>query len=161
MPSVFENRPPGARRAAMCSSYVFFAPLTCRRRTVFFFGGGGHSYAEELCANNADYWMPAQFTSDDNPLAHYTTTAAEIYDQTDGEIDCFIAGAGTGGTINGCGRWFKEKKPSCRIICVEPSESRPLVGLPPELHGVVGIGAGVELPLLEKLAPGQPFEEVR
>lgn len=70
-------------------------------------------------------------------------------------MDCFIGGAGTGGTINGVGRYLKEKNADCHVVCVEPTESRVLVGEEPEMHGVVGIGAGLKLPLLEELAPGQ------
>lgn len=114
-------------------------------------------YANDLVENNPGYWTPSQFDSDDNPLAHFTTTGPEIWEQTGGDIDCFIAGAGTGGTLNGVARFLKEKNPNCHVVCAEASESRVLVGEEPKLHGVVGISAGVTLPLLEKLAPGQAF----
>jgi len=116
-------------------------------------------YSKELVDQNADYWTPSQFDSDDNPLAHATGTGPEIWDQTGGEIDCFIAGAGTGGTLNGVGQFLKAKKPACHVVCVEPSEARVLVGGTPGMHGVVGIGANLQLPLLEKLAPGQDWKD--
>jgi len=114
-------------------------------------------YARELVESNPDYWAPLQFESDDNAKIHYEVTGPEIWDQTDGEVDCFVAGAGTGGTLNGVGRYLKEKKPECKVVCVEPAESRVLSGGPAGLHGIVGIGPGFHLPLLEKLAPGQPW----
>jgi len=114
-------------------------------------------YADDLCANNADYWQPTQFRSHDNPLAHTSGTGPEIWEQTGGAVDAFIAGAGTGGTINGVSRYLKGLNPDCHTVCVEPTESRVLVGEDPDMHGVVGIGAGLQLPLLEDLAPGQPF----
>ena len=112
-------------------------------------------YSTELVKKNPDYWTPSQFDSEDNPLAHLTGTGPEIWEQTDGEVDCFVAGAGTGGTLNGAGQYLKSKKPSCRVVCVEPTEARVLVGAPGGMHGVVGIGANLQLPLIEKLAPGQ------
>lgn len=116
-------------------------------------------YSTELVKKNPDYWTPSQFDSEDNPLAHLTGTGPEIWEQTDGEVDCFVAGAGTGGTLNGAGQYLKSKKPSCRVVCVEPTEARVLVGAPGGMHGVVGIGANLQLPLIEKLAPGQEWAE--
>ena len=116
-------------------------------------------YSRELVEKNADYWTPNQFETDDNPLAHTTTTGPEIWEQTGESVDCFVAGAGTGGTLNGAGQYLKGKNPSCHVVCVEPSEARVLVGGTPGMHGVVGIGANLQLPLLEKLAPGQPWQE--
>lgn len=115
-------------------------------------------YAKELVKNNPDHWSPGQFLSDDNPLAHFSHTGPEIWEQTGGEIDAFVAGAGTGGTLSGVSRFLKEKNEGCHVVCVEPTESRALIGNEANMHGVVGIGAGLELPLLEKLAPGQPFD---
>jgi len=117
------------------------------------------SYSRELVASNPNYWTPSQFDSDDNPLAHYGVTGPEIWEQTNGEVDVFVAGAGTGGTINGAGRFLKEKKPSCQVVIVEPTEARVLVGEEGGMHGVVGIGANLKLPLIEKLAPGQEWAD--
>lgn len=116
-------------------------------------------YAAGLVADNADYWAPNQFETDDNPLAHYSRTGPEIWEQTGGDIGAFVAGAGTGGTLNGVARFLKEKNADCHVVCVEPTESRVLVGEEPAMHGVVGIGAGLQLPLFEQLAPGQPFAD--
>ena len=116
-------------------------------------------YSKDLCEKNQNYWSPTQFETDDNPLAHLTTTGPEIWEQTGESIDCFVAGAGTGGTLNGVGQFLKEKNPSCRVVCVEPTEARVLVGNPSAMHGVVGIGANIKLPLIEKLAPGQAWKE--
>ena len=118
-------------------------------------------YVHDLVKNNDDYWTPDQFATDDNPLAHTTGTGPEIWEQTGGEIDCFVAGAGTGGTLSGVGTYLKAKKPGCHVVCVEPTEARVLVGGDSGMHGVVGIGANLKLPLLEKLAPGQEWKEGR
>eukprot|EP00931_Biecheleriopsis_adriatica_P120257 TRINITY_DN95375_c0_g1_i1.p1 TRINITY_DN95375_c0_g1~~TRINITY_DN95375_c0_g1_i1.p1 ORF type:complete len:379 (-),score=73.90 TRINITY_DN95375_c0_g1_i1:90-1226(-) len=116
-------------------------------------------YVDEMCQKNPNYWQPNQFRNDNNPGAHIKHTGPEIWEQTGGEIDCFVAGAGTGGVISGVGSYLKQKNPNCHIVCVEPSESRVLVGEAAGLHGATGIGAGVTLPLLDKLAPGQDWKE--
>ena len=116
-------------------------------------------YAEQLCKDNPDtHWMAHQFTNPDNPVVHYETTGPEIWAQTAESVDVFVAGAGTGGTLNGAGRYLTEQNPDCHVVCVEPEEARVLVGEGPSMHGVVGIGANIELPLLEQLAPGQAWE---
>ena len=115
-------------------------------------------YAEKLVADNPDtHWMPRQFINADNPSVHYETTGPEVWEQSGG-VDIFVAGAGTGGTLNGAGKYLMEKNPSCHIVCVEPTEARVLVGEEPGLHGIVGIGANIKLPFLEELAPGKPWE---
>jgi len=118
-------------------------------------------HMNSLLEANPDYWTPMQFETQDNPLAHFTTTGPEIWEQTGGEVDAFVAGAGTGGTLNGVSRYLKDpsRNPKCHVVCVEPTESRVLVGKPPGMHGIVGTGAGVELPLIEQLSPGAPFIE--
>lgn len=114
-------------------------------------------YVKSLVEENEDYWNPGQFVTADNPLVHYQTTGPEIWSQTGGEVDVFVSGAGTGGTLNGVGRYLTEQNPECSVVCVEPTEARVLVGESPGIHGVVGIGANLELPLLEELAPEQPW----
>jgi cysteine synthase A len=78
--------------------------------------------------------------------------------QTGGDVDYFVAGAGTGGTITGVGAYLQQQNPDVVNICVEPTESRVLVGEESDKHMLVGIGAGIPLPLLEKLAPDQVRE---
>jgi cysteine synthase A len=98
--------------------------------------------AEELVAENANAFMPQQFNNPANPQIHRETTANELWTDTDGEFDIFVAGVGTGGTLTGCGEVFKEKKKEIKIIAVEPRDSAVLSGGKPGPHKIQGIGAG-------------------
>jgi cysteine synthase A len=97
--------------------------------------------AEELVANNKDYFMPQQFNNPANPAVHRRTTVQEILRDTEGRIDAFVAAVGTGGTITGVGEVLKEKLPNIQIVAVEPTRSPVLAGGKPGLHAIQGIGA--------------------
>jgi len=117
------------------------------------------AHAVDLVAANPDtHWMPSQFINLDNPKVHYEHTGPEIWEQTGKNCDIFVAGAGTGGTISGVGKYMVEQNPDIQIVCVEPTEANVLSGGEPSIHGVVGIGANIKLPLIEDLAPGQPWQ---
>ncbi|AVX20974.1 MULTISPECIES: cysteine synthase A [Carboxydocella] len=98
--------------------------------------------AEELLAQNPDYFLPQQFKNPANPEIHRKTTALEILEQTGGQLDAFVGGVGTGGTITGVGEVLKEKIPGVKIVAVEPAASPVLSGGNPGPHKIQGIGAG-------------------
>ena len=102
---------------------------------------GAIEKAHELAAKTPGSFIPGQFDNPANAMAHYRTTGPEIWADTDGEVDIFVAGVGTGGTITGVGRYLKEKKPGIRIVAVEPSGSPLLSGGKAGPHGLQGIGA--------------------
>jgi cysteine synthase A len=104
--------------------------------------GGAIAKAEELAASDPRYFIPQQFNNPANPAIHRATTAEEIWRDTDGQVDIFIAGVGTGGTITGVGEALKERKPSVQIIAVEPAASPVLSGGAKGPHPIQGIGAG-------------------
>jgi cysteine synthase A len=103
---------------------------------------GAIKKSEELVATTPDAYLPDQFGNPANPAIHRETTALEIWNDTDGEVDIFVSGVGTGGTITGVAEVIKPKKPSFKAIAVEPSESPVLSGGQPGPHRIQGIGAG-------------------
>lgn len=103
---------------------------------------GAIARAEEIASESDEAFIPDQFSNPANPMIHEQTTAQEIWEDTDGKIDYFVAGVGTGGTITGVGRVLKDRVPNCRIVAVEPAGSPVLSGGEPGPHKIQGIGAG-------------------
>ena len=103
---------------------------------------GAIAKADELAAEIEGSIVAGQFVNPANPRAHYDTTGPELLSDTDGEIDFFVAGVGTGGTITGTGRYLKENKPDVKVVAVEPTTSAVLSGGKAGAHGLQGIGAG-------------------
>lgn len=98
---------------------------------------------------NPSIFVPQQFENQDNPKIHYLTTGPEIWNQLNGEIDIFVAGLGSGGTLSGVGRYLKGKNPKCVIVAVEPKNVSALLGHKPGPHRIQGIGAGFIPPVLD------------
>ncbi|PLX37707.1 MAG: cysteine synthase A [Hyphomicrobiales bacterium] len=111
---------------------------------------GAIETAEQMVAEIPDAVMPQQFENPANPAIHRATTAEEIWNDTDGGVDVFIAGVGTGGTITGVGQVLKEKKPDVQIVAVEPTDSPVLSGGAPGPHKIQGIGAGFVPGILDR-----------
>ena len=119
---------------------------------------GAIAKAEELAAQLPDSWIAGQFENGANPRAHYLTTGPEIWRDTDGRVDIFVAGAGTGGTLSGTGRYLKEQNPAVRIVAVEPTSSPLLTEGRAGPHGLQGIGANfvpknLDLSLIDEIIP--------
>lgn len=158
----------GIALAALCSLNDYKITLVMpssmsieRQKLLKFFGadlvltdkeGGMNASIEKaremVCKKEVDF-MPDQFSNKYNLIAHYETTGPEIYDDMEGEIDYFVSGVGTGGTITGTGKYLKEKNSDIKIIAVEPEESQVLMGKKPSPHLIQGIGAGFIPDLLD------------
>jgi len=159
----------GISLAAICSVKKYKLSLvmpssmsTERKKLLKYFGAeliltdpssgmrGALDKAREMIEKNEADFMPDQFSNKYNLSAHYNTTGHEIYEDTEGCTDIFIAGVGTGGTISGAGKYLKEKKKNIKVIAVEPAESPVLSGGKPAPHQIQGIGAGFVPDLLDQ-----------
>lgn len=119
---------------------------------------GAVNKAQEIVANTPGAILARQFENEANPEIHRQTTAEEIWNDTNGEVDIFIAGVGTGGTITGVGQVLKQRKPGVQIIAVEPQESPILNGGAPGPHKIQGIGANFVPPILDTTAYDEVFD---
>ncbi len=112
--------------------------------------GGSVAKAEELVRERGNCFLPQQFENPDNPEIHYTTTAVELYEQMEGRIDIFVSGLGSGGTLQGMGRYLKEKNPGLILAAVEPKDVSALRGHKPGIHSIQGIGDGFVPAVLDR-----------
>ncbi len=104
--------------------------------------GGSVEKAEEIYKSSDKYFMPQQFENPANPSIHYTTTGPEIWNQIEGKVDIYVSGIGSGGTLQGVGKYLREQNPDCKIVAVEPKNVSALLGHEPGLHQIQGIGDG-------------------
>jgi len=111
---------------------------------------GAIKKAEEIAERDINVFIPQQFKNLANPRTHYLTTAKEIWEDTEGKVDIVVSGVGTGGTITGIARFIKEKKPTFKIVAVEPAKSAVLSGEKANSHQIQGIGAGFVPEVLDK-----------
>ncbi len=103
---------------------------------------GAVERVEQMRAEDPKVFVPQQFENPDNPRVHYEETAHEIWRQTSGEVDCFVAGVGSGGTLQGVAKFLREHRPGIKIIAVEPKDVSAILGHEPGLHRIQGIGDG-------------------
>lgn len=104
--------------------------------------GGAVKRVREMAAEDPRVFVPQQFENPDNPRIHYTETARELWRQMNGDVACFVAGVGSGGTLQGVGKFLREHKPDVRLVAVEPKNASALLGHEPGLHHIQGIGDG-------------------
>lgn len=104
--------------------------------------GGSVAKAEELVSQSEEYFMPQQFINPANPDVHYRTTGPEIVSQLGKKVDIYVSGIGSGGTLQGIGKYLREQNPECKIVAVEPKNVSALLGHEPGLHQIQGIGDG-------------------
>ena len=106
-------------------------------------------YIKQLCADNPSYFWVNQLGNMDNPDIHTATTGPEIWEQAQGQVDYFVHGIGTGGCVAGVGKFLKSKNADCKVVALEPSESRVHTGAPPGKHGIIGWAPGLHSAFLE------------
>jgi len=153
---VMPQLPPFEERYIICRMFGADVHLTAPAKGF----PGLKDYTESLVAKDpSSYFLVNQFYNEANPQIHYETTGPEIWMQSGESVDYFVTGVGTGGTATGVGKYLVEKNPDCKIVCVEPTESRVHLGAAHKPHTILGIGAGVPTHFLTQLAPDKPYEE--